>query len=111
MKPFLDKMKTANPTEIYDLGYSFLRHYLNEAGAKSQLHCLKTKVDIITAYIDECAEGQKTLAFLFERVKSAERSLKNECFKERIKKEELTDVIKKVMRDRGLQEECEKNKS
>ena len=110
VKPFLDNMKTANPAENYDLGYSFLNHYLKEPGAKSQLTCLKTKVHIITGHIDDCAEGQNTLADLVDRAKSAEKYLKNECFKERIKKEELTDVIKKVMIDRGLQEQCEKNK-
>ena len=104
-------MKIASPAENYDLGYDFLDHYLKEPGAKSQLGCLKTKVHIITGHIDDCAEGQNTLTYLVDRAKSAEKYIKNECFKERIKKEELADVIKKIMIDRGLQEECEKNKS
>ena len=106
MKPFLDKMKTANPPENYALGKSFL-----EPGAKSQLTCLKTKVHLITGHIDDCAEGKDNLANLVDNAKTAERYLPSECFKERIKNKELEDVIKNVMLDRGLQQECEKNKS
>ena len=111
VKPFLDKMKTANPAEMYSLGYRFLDYYLKEHGAKSQLRCFKTKVHLITRHIDDCAEGKHALVYIVDRVKSAEKYLKNECFKERIKKEELANVIKKVMIDRSLQEECEKNNS
>lgn len=54
------------------------------------------------------AEGKNTLTYLVGR--AADTSLKNECSGEKIMKEELTNVIKKVMIDRGLQQQCEKNK-
>ena len=99
-------MKTAKSTENYALGYSFLDHYLEEPGAKSQLVCLETKGHIITGHIDDCTEGNNNLADHVDRAKSAEMFLK-----ERTKKEELADVIKKVMIGGGLQEERKKNKS
>ena len=100
-------MKSPDLKDAAFSGNILLNRY--NSTVKSELECLKTKVHNITRHINDCAEGKNTLTYLVGR--AADTSLKNECSGEKITKEELTNVIKKVMIDRGLQQQCEKNKS
>ena len=107
VKQFLKAMKSPDLKDAAFSGNILLNRY--NSTVKSELECLKTKVHNITRHINDCAEGKNTLTYLVGR--AADTSLKNECSGEKITKEELTNVIKKVMIDRGLQQQCEKNKS
>ena len=106
VKQFLNALNFRDLKDAYLSGDTLLNKY--KSMVKPELECLKTKVHNITRHINDCAEGKNTLTYLVGR--AADTSLKNECSGEKIMKEELTNVIKKVMIDRGLQQQCEKNK-